>query len=56
MEEVFTNGTIDINVYGNVFVASCFLFGMGIGEVPKEKLDYMDPQYQVIISVKTIKI
>lgn len=56
MKEIFANSEININVYGNVFVATCFLYGLGLNEIPKDKLDYIDPQYQVIISVKATKL
>lgn len=55
MAETFPGGDIEVNAYGNVFVATAFLYGMGLPEVPVEKLDYYDQHFQVIISVKAIK-
>lgn len=55
MEEHFSKKNISINTYGNVLVASAFLYGMGLPELKKEQLDYHDPHYQVIITVKAIK-
>lgn len=55
MDEVFVNGQVEVNTYGNVFAASAFLYGMGVAEVAKEKLDYHDPFFQVIITVKGVK-
>ncbi|WP_162053294.1 methyltransferase domain-containing protein [Pontibacter pamirensis] len=55
MAETFEKGQVEINTFGNVFVASAFLYGMGLPEVPKEKLDHNDPHFQVIITVKAIK-
>lgn len=55
MEEHFSKESISINTYGNVLVASAFLYGMGLPELKKEQMDYNDPHYQVIITVKAIK-
>jgi glycosyltransferase involved in cell wall biosynthesis len=55
MQEHFSEENITIKTYGNVLVASAFLYGMGLPEIKKEQLDYHDPHYQVIITVKAIK-
>ena len=53
--DAFPGGRIDIQTFGNVHVATAFLYGMGISEVPQEKLDRNDPHYPVIITVKAVK-
>ncbi|AMM51710.1 glycosyl transferase family 2 [Rufibacter sp. DG15C] len=55
LEEAFPGGQIEITTYGNVFAASKFLYGLGLPEVPKEKLEEHDPHYQVIVAVKATK-
>lgn len=55
MAETFNGSTVDIKTYGNVYVASAFLYGMGLPEFKKENLNVNDPAYQVIISVKAVK-
>ena len=55
MEETFPGAITEVQSFGNVFVASAFLYGMGLPEIPKEKLDYADPYFQVIITVKAVK-
>jgi glycosyltransferase involved in cell wall biosynthesis len=55
LSETFVQGNIQIDTYGNVFVASAFLYGMGLPEFPKEFLAKNDPSYQVIIAAKAIK-
>ncbi|WP_266202598.1 glycosyltransferase [Pontibacter kalidii] len=55
MEETFPGGISEVTPYGNVFTATAFLYGMGLPEVPKTKLMYDDPHYQVIITVKATK-
>lgn len=54
LAEVFKKEA-DVSTYGNVFIASAFLYGLGVGEVKKSQLDYNDPHYQVIITAKAIK-
>lgn len=44
-----------IRVDGNVAVASAFLYGLGLPDVPVDMLDYTDPHYPVIISAKATK-
>ncbi len=55
MPETFPSGNLEIQSFGNVFIATAFLYGMGIGEVEKSKLDVHDPAFQVIITVKATK-
>ncbi len=55
MEESFPTEKISIKTFGNVLVASAFLYGMGFPEIKKEQLDQHDPHYQVIITVRAIK-
>ncbi|SOD82977.1 methyltransferase domain-containing protein [Spirosoma fluviale] len=53
--EVFPPANIEIEQYGNVFVATSFLYGVGVSEVSKEQLAAKDPNYPVIITAKVIK-
>ncbi len=53
--DTFPGGAIEVNTFGNVYAASAFLYGMGITEVAAEKLDYKDPHYQVIITLRVTK-
>lgn len=55
MNDCFPAGKIEINSYGNVQVATAFLYGMGLGEVDKEVLSFNDPHYPLIITVKAQK-
>ncbi len=55
MAEIFPGGQTSVESFGNVFIASAFLYGMGLPEIEKEKLDYHDSHFQVIITVKTVK-
>lgn len=55
MADAFPQGLVDVNTYGNVLAATAFLYGMGLPEVSKAKLDQHDPHFQVIITVKAVK-
>ena len=56
LSKSFPGSEVETESFGNVHVAASFLYGMGLQEVPKEKLDYHDPHFQVIITVKAVKL
>lgn len=53
--EEFPLGVIEARTFGNVYIASQFLYGKGLPEVTTKELDYHDPFFQVIITIKAIK-
>jgi SAM-dependent methyltransferase len=53
--EIFNPDKHEINIYGNVFAASAFLYGMGAPELNDEQLFFQDPQFPVIITLKVAK-
>lgn len=55
LNETFPEDSIDVNTYGNVMIASAFLYGMGVSEIKKKDLDETDPHYQVIITATATK-
>lgn len=55
MNETFNGSEVEVKSFGNVQVASAFLYGMGLPEISVKTLRYNDPSYQVIITVKAIK-
>ena len=55
MAQIFPASKVEVQNFGNVFVATALLYGMGLPEVEKEQMDYTDPHYQVIVTVKAIK-
>lgn len=50
ISKTFPNAQCLFEVHGNVYAASCFLYGVGLPEVKKEKLNFLDPHYPVIIA------
>lgn len=55
LAEVFPAENYKTSVYGNVFVATAFLYGVGLPEIDKEMLNDCDPHYQVIITARAVK-
>lgn len=54
-EEVFPKANFKLETYGNVLAATSFLQGLATQELQKEELDYHDPSYQVVITVRAVK-
>jgi glycosyltransferase involved in cell wall biosynthesis len=55
LSEYFSPEKTRIETFGNVLIATAFLYGMGLPEVTKEQLNTLDPNYQVIIAASAIK-
>ncbi len=55
LSEVFNREKITVNTFGNVLVATAFLYGLGQPEITKEQMDATDPHYQVIITASAVK-
>jgi glycosyltransferase involved in cell wall biosynthesis len=55
LSEVFETDNVKVHSYGNVLVASSFLYGMGVTELTNNQLEYYDPHYQLVISAKAKK-
>ena len=53
--ETFTESKVEISSFGNVRVATAYLYGLGLPEIDRASLDYYDPQFQVINAVKAVK-
>ena len=53
--EYFPIGKVTVESLGNIFVATAFLYGMGLPEVSKEMMDSADEHYPVIITAAAIK-
>ena len=54
-EDVFGEGNVDIATHGNILVACAFLHGLATHELRRDELDHVDPDYQVLITVKAVK-
>jgi SAM-dependent methyltransferase len=53
-EEVF-GGEVRVVAHGNVLAAVAFLHGMAADEVGPQELDYADPDFEVLVTVRVVK-
>jgi len=54
-EEVFPAANLEVEARGNVLAAISFLHGLAVEELSEEELDYRDPNYEVLITLKAVK-
>lgn len=54
-EEVFPAANVTVATSGNVLAAIAFLHGLAAEELHQQELDYHDPDYEVIITVRAVK-
>lgn len=52
---VFDPGRVTVQSFGNVLAATAFLYALGLPEIARTKMDFNDPQYQLIITALAIK-
>jgi SAM-dependent methyltransferase len=55
LAERFNADAVTIEVYGNVFAATTFLYGAALEEVGPENLDTHDPSYPVIVAAHALR-
>ncbi|MEQ8791627.1 MAG: hypothetical protein RIC55_35520 [Pirellulaceae bacterium] len=53
--EVFGAENVEVVSYGNVLAAAAFLYGLASDELPRERLDSRDGDYQLLIGVRAVK-
>jgi SAM-dependent methyltransferase len=54
-EEFFPKEDVKVEAYGNVLAAIAFLQGIAVEELSRQELDYRDPNYEVLITVRAVK-
>ena len=52
---VFGAENIEVETFGNVLTACAFLHGLASHELKQKQLDYHDPDYQLVITVRAVK-
>jgi hypothetical protein len=52
---IFGPEKVTVETHGNVLIASAFLYGLATSELRAHELDFNDPDYQVIITVRAVK-
>jgi SAM-dependent methyltransferase len=53
--DVFQPENVTVQSYGNVLTAIAFLHGLAAEELRQKELDYYDPDYEVLITVRAVK-
>lgn len=53
--EAFGLANVTITTHGNVLVACSYLHGLGAQDLEQSEVEYDDPDYQVLITVRAIK-
>jgi SAM-dependent methyltransferase len=54
-EESFPVADLKVEAHGNVLAAISFLHGLAVEELRQEELDYQDPYYQLLITIRAVK-
>jgi len=54
-EKVFLPADVTVRSYGNVLTANAFLHGLATEELRQQELDYDDPDYELLITVRAVK-
>jgi SAM-dependent methyltransferase len=53
--EVFPADGVTVQAYGNVLVAMAFLYGLILPELRRDELEYHDPDYELLITIRAVK-
>lgn len=53
--DVFGREQITVQTYGNVLTCCANLHGLAASEVPVDKLDYNDPNYELLVCVRAVR-
>jgi SAM-dependent methyltransferase len=54
-EEVFPSSSVEVAAHGNVLAATAFLYGLSSHDLRTEELDQVDPDYEVLVTVRAVK-
>jgi glycosyltransferase involved in cell wall biosynthesis/SAM-dependent methyltransferase len=54
-EEAFPAADVHVDSFGNVLAATAFLHGLAAEELLTTELDYRDPDYEFLITIKAVK-
>jgi len=54
-EQVFPASSLAIRAHGNVLASIAFLEGLAMEELNREEIEFSDPEYQTLITVRAVK-
>jgi len=55
LQETFPAAEVSIKAYGNVLAAIVSLHGLAAEELSQQELNYTDPDYEVLITIRVVK-
>lgn len=55
VSEIFPPETVAVQAYGNVLAATAFLQGLVAEELRPAELDYFDPDYELLVTIRAMK-
>lgn len=55
-DAAFSTGSVSVDSYGNVLAANAFLQGLVLEDLRTQELDYRDPDYELVITVRAVKL
>jgi SAM-dependent methyltransferase len=53
--ERFPGGSVTVESHGNVLASVAFLHGLAFEELNRSELDYTDPDYEMLVTVRAVK-
>jgi hypothetical protein len=54
-EKAFPDSIVEVKTYGNVLASTGFLYGLAVDELRRDELEFDDPEYQMVITVRVVK-
>jgi hypothetical protein len=54
-EKSFGAGNVEVQTQGNVLTATAMLHGLSTDELREDEINYRDPDYEVMITVRAVK-
>jgi SAM-dependent methyltransferase len=51
----FPDGLVQVSAHGNVLAAAAFLYGLAAQELTRDELDFIDPDYELLITIRARK-
>jgi SAM-dependent methyltransferase len=54
-EEVFGEGNVEVQSFGNVLAAAAYLYGLGAYDVSPEELAVRDPAFELVVAIRAVK-
>jgi SAM-dependent methyltransferase len=54
-EEVFGEGNVEVESFGNVLAAAASLYGLGAYDVSPEELAVHDPAFELVVAIRAVK-